>query len=576
MLADTLIGRFGEKRAPLALGIASLLFGFPIFFDAGLVVMLPIIFSVARRFGGSVLRTPCRWPARSPSCTPSSRRTPARLPRASCSAPTSACSCSSAWCSAIPTWYVGGYLFGTWAGRRFELPVPTSLGGPARRGRGGGPPTRTRTGPVASRWPSAPTQERPAAPAPSFGTVLTVLLLPLVLIFLNTGLNTLATAGAVDGDAPWVDVLRMIGQTPVALLITVIVAMVVLGRGRYDKSGIEEIVNGALGPVCAIILITGAGGMFGGVLRASGIGEALAEELDATGLPVIVAAFVVATALRVAQGSATVALTTTAGLIAPAVEATSGLSALDLCFIVIAIACGVDRALPRQRLRVLAGRPVPGDGREDDAQDVDGDGDPARHGRVRPRTRRQPAAVSAASPGPVHVVVMGVSGCGKTTVAEGVADLTGWRFAEGDAYHPRENIEKMASGTPLDDDDRRPWLERLASWIAEQEAAGRSSVLSCSALKRSYRDVLRSGAPDVRFVHVHGDRGVLEERLSLRAGHFFPARLLDTQLATLEQLQDDEVGVVVDVALTPQQQVAAAMAGLHLARRAGPGTSAAG
>jgi gluconokinase len=167
----------------------------------------------------------------------------------------------------------------------------------------------------------------------------------------------------------------------------------------------------------------------------------------------------------------------------------------------------------------------------------------------------------------VHLVVMGVSGCGKTTVAEGLAAVTGWRFAEGDAYHPRANIDKMASGTPLTDEDRLPWLERLASWIGQQEAAGRSSVLSCSALKRSYRDVLRSGAPDVRFVHVHGDRAVLEERLSTRAGHFFPARLLDTQLETLETLGADEAGVVVDLDLTPQEQVEAATTGLGLVDR---------
>jgi gluconokinase len=159
---------------------------------------------------------------------------------------------------------------------------------------------------------------------------------------------------------------------------------------------------------------------------------------------------------------------------------------------------------------------------------------------------------------------MGVSGCGKTTVAQGLAEATGWTLTEGDEHHPRANIDKMASGTPLTDEDRRPWLQRLADWVHQQQEAGRSSVLSCSALKRSYRDVLRSGAPDVRFVHVHGDRAVLEERLGTRAGHFFPARLLDTQLETLEPLGPDEAGVVVDLELAPQQQVEAALAGLGL------------
>ena len=339
VLADTLIGRFGEKRAPLALGIASLLFGFPIFFDAGLVVMLPIIFSVARRFGGSVLTY--ALPAAGAFAVMHAFVPPHPGPVAAGEllGADIGLLVLVGLVLAIPTWYVGGYLFGTFTGRRFELPVPTSLGGPGPgAGAGADDPDAHGGGGVA--LDKRTEQEVRQVPAPSFGTVLTVLLLPLVLIFLNTGLNTLATAGAVDGDALWVNALRMIGQTPVALLVTVIVAMVVLGRGRYDKSGIEQIVNGALGPVCAIILITGAGGMFGGVLRASGIGEALAGSLESTGLPVIVAAFVVATALRVAQGSATVALTTTAGLIAPTVEATSGLSALDLCFIVIAIACG--------------------------------------------------------------------------------------------------------------------------------------------------------------------------------------------------------------------------------------------
>lgn len=149
-----------------------------------------------------------------------------------------------------------------------------------------------------------------------------------MLIFLNTGLNTLATAGTVEEDAALVRIGTLVGSTPIALLISVLVAMYVLG-GRRGSSGsqVESVVNSALGPVCAIILITGAGGMFGGVLRASGIGDALAGALEDIGLPVIVAAFVIAVLLRVAQGSATVALTTAAGLIAPVVEATDGLPA---------------------------------------------------------------------------------------------------------------------------------------------------------------------------------------------------------------------------------------------------------
>lgn len=174
----------------------------------------------------------------------------------------------------------------------------------------------------------------------SFGTVLMILLLPLVLITMNTVVTTLGTTGAIDAESTWAEALVLVGQTPVALLVTVLVAVYVLGlRGGETAKEVEGQLNAALGPICAIILITGAGGMFGGVLRYSGIGGALADSLDAMGLPLILAAFVISTGLRVAQGSATVALTTTAGLIAPAVEA-AGPSSVQLVALVFAIAAG--------------------------------------------------------------------------------------------------------------------------------------------------------------------------------------------------------------------------------------------
>lgn len=157
-----------------------------------------------------------------------------------------------------------------------------------------------------------------------------------------------------------------------------------------------------------------------------------------------------------------------------------------------------------------------------------------------------------------HIVVMGVSGSGKTTVGEALARALGWRFIEGDAFHPAANVAKMSAGHPLDDDDRRPWLEALATEIARDDAAGRPSVVGCSALRRSYRDILRSGAEDVRFLHVHGDRALLWDRISHRPGHFFPPALLDSQLATLEPLGPDERGVVVDVAAPIPEMVATA------------------
>lgn len=150
--------------------------------------------------------------------------------------------------------------------------------------------------------------------------------------------------------------------------------------------------------------------------------------------------------------------------------------------------------------------------------------------------------VARAAAGTRTVVVMGVSGNGKTTIGKALAERQGWPFAEGDQFHPAENVAKMSQGIPLDDDDRWPWLRTIAEWIGEQEAAGRSAVVACSALKRSYRDLLRAGHPSVWFAHVLVPVPVLEERLRRRTGHYMPPSLLPTQLATLEPLQADERG----------------------------------
>jgi gluconate:H+ symporter, GntP family len=367
VLADSLVRRFGEKRAPLALGVAALLFGFPIFFDAGFVVFLPIVFTIARRLGGSVLLYGLPVAGAFAVMHAFVPPHPGPVAAAELIGADIGLVLVFGLLIGIPTWVVGGYLFGTWAGRRYDIAVPDVFGGgedagtePARTTSAGthpdadaesaGPPSGAQGSPVAGTSPgvAAPSGGGKAEAAteqrtdpPSFATVIGILLLPLVLIFLNTGLSTLATAGTLDEDSTLVETATLIGATPVALLITVLVAMWVLGGHRgASAEKVESTVNGALGPVCAVILITGAGGMFGGVLRASGIGEALADVLEDTGLPVIVAAFIIAVLLRVAQGSATVALTTTAGLIAPVVEATEGLSRPDLALIVIAIAGG--------------------------------------------------------------------------------------------------------------------------------------------------------------------------------------------------------------------------------------------
>ncbi len=342
VLADSLIGRFGEKRAPLALGVAALLFGFPIFFDAGLVVFLPIVFTVARRLGGSLLTyglpTAGAFAVMHAFVPPH----PGPVAAAELVGADIGLVLVFGLIIGLPTWYLGGYLFGLWAGRRYDVAVPHILDDDAPRTADDEPdPSVEGTSPgiASTGGRTTETVTRPAPPR--FGTVVGILLLPLVLIFLNTGLSTLASAGAVAEESFLVRAGQLLGATPVALLITVLVAMVVLGVRRGESGAqVESIVNSALGPVCAIILITGAGGMFGGVLRASGIGQALADVLGDIGLPVIVAAFVISVLLRVAQGSATVALTTAAGLMAPVVEATEGLSQVDLALIVIAIAGG--------------------------------------------------------------------------------------------------------------------------------------------------------------------------------------------------------------------------------------------
>jgi gluconokinase len=146
----------------------------------------------------------------------------------------------------------------------------------------------------------------------------------------------------------------------------------------------------------------------------------------------------------------------------------------------------------------------------------------------------------------MHVVVMGVSGTGKTTVGEQLAEELGCEFVEGDQLHPSRNIDKMSKGIPLTDEDRWPWLQAIAERVAVRDHEGISTVVTCSALKRSYRDVLRDAAPTF-FVHLHAPYDVLEARMQHRTKHFMPTGLLTSQFDTLEELGDDEAGAVVDV-----------------------------
>ena len=154
------------------------------------------------------------------------------------------------------------------------------------------------------------------------------------------------------------------------------------------------------------------------------------------------------------------------------------------------------------------------------------------------------------------LVLMGVAGSGKSAVMAELARRLGWPAAEGDEFHSPENVAKMAAGVPLGDDDRRPWLLALAAWIGEREAAGEDALLTCSALRRSYRDLLRDGHASVRFVHLRASPDVLRTRIAARSGHYMPLSLLDSQLATLEPLEPDEPGCEVDADLPLGEVVA--------------------
>ena len=212
--------------------------------------------------------------------------------------------------------------------------------------------------------------------------------------------------------------------------------------------------------------------------------------------------------------------------------------------------------------------------------------------RVRGVTTAAPAHVKGPRTGPQIVVVMGVSGVGTTwnevlstaaaalgvlaiafavfavifkeeKLLAGIAAVLGWRFAEGDDLHPEANRQKMAAGIPLTDEDRWPWLESIGVWMDGRLAAGESAVVTCSALKRSYRDRLRAGRP-VRFCELDAPPDLIADRLEHRSGHFMPTSLLSSQVATFEPLADDEPGVHVSVAAPPDEVVTDAVAALGL------------
>ncbi|QXQ11341.1 gluconokinase [Paeniglutamicibacter sp. Y32M11] len=157
------------------------------------------------------------------------------------------------------------------------------------------------------------------------------------------------------------------------------------------------------------------------------------------------------------------------------------------------------------------------------------------------------------APEPQVLVLMGVSGCGKTTVAALLAGRLGWEYEEGDGLHPAENVAKMHEGHPLNDEDRWPWLNKVADWIDEQLDASRSGVITCSSLKRSYRDILNRRGSGVTFVYLEGSYEEIAERLAARQGHFMPPALLKSQFADLEEPAADEPSFTVGIGPAPQE-----------------------
>ncbi|MEV4732807.1 gluconate:H+ symporter [Saccharopolyspora sp. NPDC049426] len=316
VLSGRLLAAFGERRAPLAVGLTALIFGIPVFFDVGFIILLPLIYSVAQRSGRSVISI--ALPAVGGLAIMHAVLPPHPGPVAAAGL----LGANLGWVTimglicGLPAWFVGAYLFGTRVGDKLGTPVPTQLLGEAREQAG------TSGGGVTTQAP------------PSLRVTVGVILLPVVLIMFNTFAEVVLPEGAVR------DVLTFIGAPVIALTVATLLSFWVLGlRGGFSMERIEKAASASLGPVALVLLVTGAGGVFGAVLEATGAGQALADLLGGTSLPVVVLAFLIATALRVALGSKTVAIVTTAPIVAPLIGEL-GLSQPEIALVVVAVAAG--------------------------------------------------------------------------------------------------------------------------------------------------------------------------------------------------------------------------------------------
>lgn len=173
-------------------------------------------------------------------------------------------------------------------------------------------------------------------------------------------------------------------------------------------------------------------------------------------------------------------------------------------------------------------------------------------------------SVSDSAGKPAVIVVMGVASSGKTSLGERLAERLGWPFRDADSFHPPENVAKMSSGTPLTDEDRKPWLAAIAAWIDELRTTGGNGIVTCSALKRAYREVIVGDRPDVTLVYLRGSRELIGQRMAARQHHFMPPALLDSQFATLEEPGADERPLVVQVEASKEAIVAQVVRELRL------------
>ena len=357
-IADRLFRLFGEHRAPLALGLTGLGFGIPVFFDVGIIVLAPVVYAAAKRGGKGMLYYALPLAAGLAIVHGLLPPHPGPVAAAGLLNASMGLIIVFGLICAVPAWILGGLLYSKWIAKRIYVPIPdyveesfhdeyaegarplgeapATVGETGPAGEGSSVPSSGTTAAVTARGPDRTTATAETRPEAGFGTVLGIILLPIVLILLQT------FSGIVidDPDNILQQVLSFVGAPLTALLIAVLVSFYVLGvRRGWSARHLVTVAESALKPVGMILLVVGAGGVFGSVLVASGVGDVLSSSLTSTGLPLIVLAFVIALALRIAQGSATVAIVATSGIIATLVEQ-AHLSPAHLALICVAMGAG--------------------------------------------------------------------------------------------------------------------------------------------------------------------------------------------------------------------------------------------